>query len=858
MRFTRVSGRASWQSRSRMRTSLSLAALVCAISFPSLVRADALPIGRDVQLGRPARARALRVEVRAAALRVRIDATELTLPLESATEASVEEVALAGGAAVIVVRARDAGREIAALIAHPGGRARLLWSGRTDLHGDPGERRADVVEIADRTGDGAPDVIVAGVAEGARICGVERTLLFPRAIDPQSQTLRPVVLFQLPTSGAQQEVVATRTTPGPAGAPLVAGLRFVGASSQEGAGEELSAVSAPRTLETPDGGYWAEGRGGSGRGEFVTARRETSGFAIRALAITPSPADAVAARLGRPKVLWLVGDGGARVRVTLPEDAALHPGQRYWVVPREPLAWSCVSVLLDEAYLPAGTPAAATRTALAGVELYTELDFGGGVEQLVRALIGDGADAGAAADLLARLGAAATTPTRAAWPRMSASGRRRAVRVFAASARMSDAAGDEARAALVVAGSDDDAEVRAAAITALAQAGAPAVAALGGVLRAGGDAGDAAALALAAAGADAVAPILAAISSDGGTERPVLRDALAAASRAGGAPARSAVTSWLEATPAVESRASVALALSTVPEAAALVRRIVADSAADATDFIPRYRLIHAAHVADAAPADAITAPVAAAVPAPVAAPDAAPAASTDDWLALIAHDAPEWMLRAAALEALDARRSPKLTETARVALDDAYPRVRIAGMHALRTSSADLERVSVMARRDPWPMVRSEAVLQLAPQRRARDVIRAALDDAKESVRAAAVVAITRAGDRAAWPLVAARLADDDEWPIVISAGLELARALCSQDAHDAVMAVLQRGLRDDAWAPDAEMAVLALETAVMIGGALADDARQVAERSSAPESLRGAARRLRERSAAACTAAR
>ncbi len=857
-----------------MRTSLSLAALVCAISFPSLVHADALPVARDVQLGRPARAQALRVEVRAAALRVRIGPTELTLPLETATEASVEEVALAGGTAVIVVRARGAGREIAALIAQPGGRARLLWSGRTDLHGDPGERRAEVVEIADRTGDGAPEVIVAGVAEGARICGVERTLLFPRAIDPQSQTLRPVVLFQLPTSGAQQEVVATSVTPGPRGAPLVAGLRFVGASSQEGAGEDLTAVSAPRTLETPEGGYWAEGRGGSGRGEFVTARRETSGFAIRALAITPSPADAVAARLGRPKVLWLVGDGGARVRVTLPEDAALHPGQRYWVVPPEPLAGSCVSVVLDEAYLPAGTQDAATRTALAGVELYTELDFGGGIEQLVRALIGDGADAGAAADLLARIGAAATAPTRAAWPRMSASGRRRAVRVFAANARMSGAAGDDARAALVVAGSDDDAEVRSAAITALAQAGAPALAALGGVLSAGGDAADAAALALAAAGADAVAPILAAISSEGGTERPVLRDALAVASRAGGAAALLAVTTWLETTPAVGPRASVALALSAVPDAAALVRRMVATSAADATEFIPRYRLIHAAHVADAAVADADTAavadaaPVADAVAAADTVADAAPAAvadtvaaaapDADDWLALIAHDAPEWMLRAAALEALDARRSPKLNATARTALDDAYPRVRIAGMHALRTSSADLERVAVLARRDPWPMVRSEALLQLAPQRRARDVIRAALGDAKESVRAAAIVAITRAGDREAWPLVAARLADDDEWPIVISAGLELARALCTQDAHDAVMAVLQRGLRDDAWAPDAEMAVLALETAVMIGGALAVDARQVAERSSAPESLRGAARRLRERAPAACATAR
>jgi hypothetical protein len=53
---------------------------------------------------------------------------------------------------------------------------------------------------------------------------------------------------------------------------------------------------------------------------------------------------------------------------------------------------------------------------------------------------------------------------------------------------------------------------------------------------------------------------------------------------------------------------------------------------------------------------------------------------------------------------------------------------------------------------------------------------------------------------------------------------------------------------MRNDAWAPDAELAALALETAVTIGGSLADEARQMAERSAASEALRATAQRLRE----------
>jgi hypothetical protein len=818
-----------------MRTfSLAVASCLCVVA--SIAEAEPLPLDRAVRLGRPARSVPLRVEAVDGAVHVRIGGVDATLPLDTASDATVEEVTLAGGASVVVVQAHDGGRSAAAVLTSPGARPAVPWRGRTDLHGDPGERSAASVEVADRDDDGAPDVVVGLVHETARVCGTDRTVVAAQAVDPRTQTLRSVTLNPVANHSESREISANFESPGPGGAPRLALLRVVGASSRDGEGD---IPAAPRALERPGAAYWAEGRGGIGRGEFVTARLERAGLAVRALAITVSPPDPVAERLGRPRTLWLVGDAGPPLHVTIPEDAARHPGRRYWITPETPLAWGCVSLVLDDAYLPTGTNEAATRTAIAGLEAYTDVDFEGGIERLVRGLVGDGPDAGQATEALTRIGDEAVAPIAAAWARMSSVGRRRALRVFAAAARsvaapraasavapssdLTDARG-AAIDALVTAAGDPDAAIRDEAIAALARAG---VAGREGLVRATADGGaalEAAVRSLADAGATAIVPILEAIARPGGTERPALRDALTRALRAGGDGAREEASRWLAAQErASDARAAIALGLASAPEGAPLAGTLVAPAPATDAPFPERHRLVLAAA---RLPAD-----------------DAG-----DTWLAATAREAPEWMLRAAALEALATRRSPHVATAAREALGDDYPRVRVAALRILDASREATDALALLARRDPWPVVRVAALTELGRRDAALPIVREALGDARESVRAAAVAALTHAGDADAWPLVAARLLDDDEWPVVIDAGLAFARSRCHEDAREGVIAVLRRGMRGDAWAPDAELAALALETAVTIGGALGDEARQMAERGAASEALRAAARRLRE----------
>jgi len=812
--------------------SLAVACLLCLASTGAA--AEPLPLTRAVRLGRTPRELPLRVAVIAGAVRLRVGATEATLPLDAANDATVEDVMLAGGAHVVVVRVQDGARRAAAIVTSPGTRPTVVWAGRTDLRGDPGERSADAVEVADRDGDQVPDVLVGRVRETSRLCGAERTLVAASALDPRTSALRPVALNPIRNASDSLEIVASGESPGPSGAPRLALLRVVGASSRDG---EADAPSAPRMLERPGETYWAEGRGGAGRGEFVTAQIERSGMPIRALALTIAPNAPVAAQLGRPRSLWLVGDAGPPLHVTIPEDAVRHPGRRYWVTPPESLSWGCVSVVLDEAHPPANTSEAATRTALAGIEAYTDADFDGGVERLVRGLVGDGPDAGRAADVLARMGDEALVPTAAAWTRMSIAGRRRAIRVFAAGAlgrppSVSSGGGtttqpgarETAIDALVTAAGDPDASVRDEAVAALSRAGEAGREGLARVTAQGGAGLDTAATALALAGAPAVPAILAAVAQTGGTERPALRRALIRALETGSAAAREEASRWL----AVEDRpsevcAAVALALAASPEGAPLAATIVARAPAADAPFPERHRLVQAAARLPSDPA-------------------------SDAWLAVFAREAPEWMMRAAALEALAARRSPLVGTTAQDSLRDEYPRVRVAALRHLDDGPAASNELARLARRDPWPLVRSAALSELGRRGLSRPTIREALGDPRESVRAAAVGALNRAGDADAWALVSARLLDDDEWPVVIDAGLSFARARCREDARDGVIAVLRRGMRNDAWAPDAELAALALETAVTIGGSLAEEARQMAERSAASEALRATAQRLRE----------
>ncbi|HJL20253.1 MAG TPA: HEAT repeat domain-containing protein, partial [Sandaracinaceae bacterium LLY-WYZ-13_1] len=787
-----------------------------------------------LRLGQPPRV--VQVELTAAedgpqlALRVGRRATSDTLPVRAITDATLERVEVADGHHVAILRGTGPDETaVAAVIGVSGGRPTLLWSGRTDFHGDPGERSGAVLTLEDRTGDGRPDVVVGVRREGATLCGERDTLLLPRAYDPSRGTMRPVTLSRLDADAPTEAVTATRDSPGPEGAPLLPSLQARGSSSRAGYGESIDALGPPRALT--DGRtetYWAEGRGGPGTGEFA-ALRWTARFFIRALALRPATGEG-AERLGRPRELWVVGDEGPRLRVTIPEDPARHPGERWWIVPDEPLSWDCLAVVLDSAYAPDGVEDAAVHTAIGEIEVYTELDFGDGVRDLVGILVEGGSGGDEATRLLSGLGGPAVEALSASWERLDEQGRRRGVRVLVANARrgVEPAVDGLARAAM------DDAEtVRTSALEALGTLGPRAGELLAQLVLQPAPVGDAAVRPLLRhEPAVATAALLTALEGEGGSERPTAREGLARALGRGDGEAQQRFSAWVAEEPSIAALASALLGLSDFGATRALARPLLTGAVLErASRFEDRWRLVRAAREL---PSDDD---------------------EVDAWLGAVAREAEEWMLRAAAVEALGRRDAPDRGDVARAALDDDYPRVRVQAIGVLDALDRGDEQLARLLRQDSWPMVREAAVEALWNRPGALAAIRRASRDRSGRVRRAAVRALTRAGDREAWPLVRARLADEDEEPQVTVAALRYVRRLCVREAGPRLLELLERGIRPDAFAPHVDVAAVAADLALILGGETAERAGRIATGPHVPASIRRAIAR-RRRSPAQCEA--
>jgi HEAT repeat protein len=781
-----------------MRFSLPLALFLVAAT----ATADPPPVRQALRLGRPAVPVSVAIDaqgvltVRAGGRRVSAAA-----PVEAPTEVSVERVEVADGHAVAVLRYRGEGQG-AALVVVRGGAPRVLWSGRTDLHGpDPGERVADGIVVEDRTGDGYPDVVVGRRREGVGLCGQPPALLFPRAYDPSSGALRSVILRRAPAEAVAVE--AQLTSPGPEGPPLLQTLRFTAESSRRGAGVDPAILAPPLLLTDGDPATaWVEGRGGPGLQELVRARF-TARYPIRAFALRLPPSPSAV-----PTRLVVVGDDGA-LRVTLPADAPRGP--RLWITPPAPLAWRCVALVIEAAE-------GEGDTALGEVEAYTSLDFGGGVAGLVDTVVEGGADGADAARLLASLGSEeGVAALRDGWERLDDVGRRRGVQVFSEGARRGV---PEAAAHLAQAARDPSSEVREAAFEAFADLDRGAAQeALSGLLR-DPNVGDEAVPAVLRQPADVAVPaLLAALRTEGGPERARLRDALG---RAAAAPLSEATEAALAAfmvdAPLAARVAAVRAFASTedtVDRAVPSLRGLV--QAVDG--FAPRYVLAVAARqVGRADP--------------PV-----------DAWLGTLAASAEEWMLRAAALDALGRRRSDNRVEVARAGLEDAYPRVRARAVEVLHRAGAEPEAIAMVAAADRWPMVRAAALTALADAPGSEPTLVAALEDISPQVRVAALRALTTGAHEGTWAPVEAILLDDDEWPRVTAAALAYVAARCPGGEASALAAVLRRGLAPRAWAPRVDLAAVAAH--LLLRTDRADEARALLEREGLPPAIRGALER-------------
>ncbi|MGD8863013.1 MAG: HEAT repeat domain-containing protein [Myxococcales bacterium] len=779
-----------------------------------------LPWSATLSLGAPPRPAKARIEASDAGPVLRLGKLEEALPLRAVRGVQVEPVELKGpnAAAILRIDGDDGQRAGAVVVRDRRGHPRILWSGALDRRGDPGERAGHMIQVDDRTGDGHPDIVVAMHTDRARICGEDETPLHPRAVDPRSLTLRPVVLDRLaPVKPAPPRVEAVAESPGPEGPPVLRSLAVSAVSSQPGVDDPALATPVSALTDGDPNTYWSEGRGGGGRGEFVTFRWRGGGFPIRALALTPLPGgDASAEAMSVAREVTLVGDDGARVDVALPDSP--EPGKRYWATFDSPLDWSCLSIVFRRTAPREGSKAGGA--VLAEVEAYTDLDFGSGVDRLVAALSGSGTDASNAADLLRTLGPEVVPPVAVAFPTLSPEGRRRAMRVFVAHAANSE----PARAAL--AGALGDEALRDEALDALLGLGDPGIALLAPRVTRPGPLGDATAVALAKhAPLRALDPILAALSSDEGSERAPLRKALVVATRRGGIPALQPIREWAAdgAVAGVGGRAAVALALAGqkgMPEARALASELLETTYPQAETFEDRWRLVETARVLSGSPA-------------------------VDAWLSDLAGSEERWMLRGAAIHALRARGAEQADAAARKGLGDEYPRVRMAAARSLTGRASERQALTELAEGDRWPMVRAAALDALSGIDGASAAWLAALDDRAKLVRAAAVRGLTRARARDAWPQVKARLLDDDEWPEVVTEGIAFVRAMCVQDGAGVLLSILRRGLKPDAWEPDRDVSAVAFQALLDLGGEPAKAAISAVGGRHAPPGYRAAIER-------------
>ena len=711
-----------------------------------------------------------------------------------------------GGHMVGVARVAGQGRVWALVIVRSAGRAHIPWSGELTLRGDPGERLGRGLELRDRDGDGYADIVVGAVDERARLCGrANLPLLRRQALDRKTMRFRPVLLGREQESEAPVLIAGQPPADLPA-APTIDLLVPRSVSSRAGTAPGGAPVPmAPHALSDGDATTgWSEAVGRGGRGEFVTFGWDSSRFPVSGLALRVVAADSPRT-FARPKALWLLTET-QRFRVEFPVDPAEAPGAAAFVALPTPIATRCMSLVVD-AHYPGEDPDA--PVALYEVTGYSTLDSGVGLAGLVDEMRLGGSDA---ARLLADAGPAGRDAVIAAWPKLEQQGQVLAISVLARHAREHVPAME----VLSRANRSEHPQVRERALAALANLGDAGFARL--ALEIPGPAAEASALALARAGRrEVVMPVLNALSGAPAPEHSQLRRALAIALQRN-PEAGTEVARWLADSPAVGAAANAALALAGLPDNHSLVTRIIADYRDRASAFEDRYRLVRACAKLPSDP-------------------------ETDAWLAKLAGGAQQWMLREAALDALDGRDSPVLAGSAEAGLLDQEPRIRARAVRALARRGLAQDRVLKHLRQDVWFLVRVAAVESAPDSQAARAAIRERVRDRLGVVREAAITRLTRLSDRDAWPLVKARLASDKEYRSVLLRAIEYSRALCVRQGAPMLRDLVQRGLSPGSLESDKEVAIEALSALAALGGDDAQEMLAVLSRGDLSSGLRRAA---------------
>ena len=710
------------------------------------------------------------------------------------THARVATLALADGTNVALLRLELRAQVIEAVVGARGGRAELLWHGRTSLGGDPGERHAEALRSLVNDAGEAQGLVVGRVHERIRVCGRPPALLAAEQLTGRGRAPRAVSLSRLAPGVQPVELTAEAIDADAPTAPRLRPLLFDVSSGASMAGEaglvSVDALTAPAPTSLTDGdestGWRPQARAGAG--EFVSARTLDATLPIERLEFSLGLPDA-AGSLAQIRALWIIPETGTPLLVQIPAGA-----RRVRVVPPTPLMGRCLSVVLARVEgRPGDAPPALTE-----VRAFTNIDRPGGGAEWMGALAEGGAGRGHAIRVLAALGLPALRALHQAWPEMPSDERRAALRV--AEARMRDL--PEAGVVLELGARDANAEVSEAALTALNHGLPETGPILAALTRGGGDLGERTGRLLARrAPALALPALLEALATSGGSDLPGLRRALARAAADAGPEAGASLREWADGNPPAPALVAAALALS--GQGSDVAVDLTGRARALAQDFPERYRATLALGKLPAEDAG-------------------------DGWLEAELLHAEEWMLRAAALEALSSRHSPRLVALTRGALTDEYPRVRATAAGLLRGDASSLVPLATVARRDAWPAVRAAALQALVPDPRGRRILHAALGDPSPRVRTVAARALGELHDQAAVPLLIARLRAEGEWPAVLEASAGALSALCARAAVPALLDLVERSRRPDAWEPDRDVAVAAIAALGQLGGDQAQSALQ------------------------------
>jgi hypothetical protein len=676
--------------------------------------------------------------------------------LPSEADVVVEDVAIGKGKHVAHVRvpARNAGQgglAWEAILA--AGQAEPIYAGRTGLlEGDPGERRGEALKILPQ--NGASVVVVGALREEVNICGRTDTMLDPRALYPDTLTLRSATVQRLPAEQTENAEPLTATDVGRDLTPPLARLLVATASSvPDSRGAELT-DGDPQTV-------WTEQRPGIGQGEFVVmaAPKEVPIARMRLVVTAPKPDKDAAA----PKQFFLV-TSSETFAVTVPRDAKDQPSEVWEIAFPTPVRTSCLTVVLGDAY---ARGMAHPDVGIAELVAYSEFDVAGAtLDDVAKRLSSDRGDAAEA--VLARAGQAALAAAERAYPGLEDRGRARAIDVAASHDKCGEAAPLLARGMCERSG---EAPRKAREKLERCREAAPALAAK---LREDPETRACVAPTLVFLAHDeALAPLADAMEQTPEADRATRETLRTAFSQALDRAASADVAAQELASLLADAHRSPAARLEMMRAAGGRVAgaRAAAEASLDAllqgqppmrTRYLALGPLAELARAGDAGAATRI--------------------ANT------IAHD-PDWPVRS--LAAKLGAGMPETGAALLAAARDAEPRVReeaLGAMGVVFVPGADVVAAALL-QAEPWSFVREQAVrvLQKAPASGGADeALGAALQDPSLRVRAGALLALAMRRARAMGPAVRARLDDKHENAEVRAAAALALGAFCDVDARD------------------------------------------------------------------------